>query len=144
MNATNLYGFSMCQHLPYDEFEMWHGHPDLYMKKSEKVLNTPDHSDVGHFVEVDLRYPDNKKEKTKNFPFCTENKVIFKDKNIDYMNKKKPKIVAKAKKLKYDCSDKKNYVVHYRMLKFYVIHGMVVEKIHEIISSKQDKWLEKF
>ena len=29
------------------------------------------------------------------------------------------------------------------MLKFYVRHGMVVEKIHEIISFKQSKWLEK-
>ena len=29
------------------------------------------------------------------------------------------------------------------MLKFCVRHGMVVEKIHEIISSKQSKWLEK-
>ena len=30
------------------------------------------------------------------------------------------------------------------MLKFYVRHGMVVDKIHEIISFKQSKWLEKF
>ena len=30
------------------------------------------------------------------------------------------------------------------MLKFYVRHGMVVDKIHEIISSKQSKWLEKY
>ena len=30
------------------------------------------------------------------------------------------------------------------MLKFYVRHGMVAEKIHEIISFKQSKWLEKY
>ena len=29
MDATNLYGHSMSQMLPYDEIEMWHGHPDL-------------------------------------------------------------------------------------------------------------------
>ena len=29
------------------------------------------------------------------------------------------------------------------MLKIYVRHGMVVEKIHAIISFKQSKWLEK-
>ena len=29
------------------------------------------------------------------------------------------------------------------MLKFYVRHGIVVDKIHEIISIKQSKWLEK-
>ena len=30
------------------------------------------------------------------------------------------------------------------MLKFYVRHGMVVEKIHEIKSFKQSRWLEKY
>ena len=35
-------------------------------------------------------------------------------------------------------------LVHYRMLKFYVRHGMVVDKSHEIISFEQSKWLEKY
>ena len=30
------------------------------------------------------------------------------------------------------------------MLKFYVRHGMTVDKIHEIISFKQSKWLKKY
>ena len=30
MDATNLYGHSMIQFLPYDEIEMWHGDPDKY------------------------------------------------------------------------------------------------------------------
>ena len=47
------------------------------------------------------------------------------------------------KKLICDGTDKKNYLVHYRLLKFYIRHGMVVEKVHEIISFKQSKWLEK-
>ena len=32
MDSTNLYGHSMSQMLPYDEIEMWHGHPDIYLK----------------------------------------------------------------------------------------------------------------
>ena len=55
MDATNLYGYSMSQKLPYDDFEMWHGHPDLYMNKLEEILNTPDDSDIGCFVEVDFK-----------------------------------------------------------------------------------------
>ena len=69
---------------------MWHGHPDLYMNKIEEILNTSDASDIGYFIEVDLRYPDNMKEKTKNFPFCPENGIFPKDKNNDYINKIKP------------------------------------------------------
>ena len=39
IDATNLYGHSMSQMLPYDDIEMWHGHPDLYMKWLEEILN---------------------------------------------------------------------------------------------------------
>ena len=60
------------------------------------------------------------------------------------MNKIKPKNYTKAKKLRYDWTDKKKTLIHFRMLKFYVIHGMVVDKIHEIISFKLSKWLEKY
>ena len=58
--------------------------------------------------------------------------------------KKKLKNYTKAKKLICDWADKKNYLVHYRMLKFYVTHGIIVDKIHETISFKQSKWLEKY
>ena len=76
MDATNLYGRSMIQPLPYDETEMWHGHPDLYMNKLEEILKTPHDSDIGHFVEIVLRDLDELKEKTKRFPFAPEKKVI--------------------------------------------------------------------
>ena len=80
MDATNLYGHSMIQPLPYDEIGMWHAHPDLYMKKSEEFLVTPYDSDIGYFIEVDLKYSDIMKAKTKDFPFCPDNKIIHKDK----------------------------------------------------------------
>ena len=43
-----------------------------------------------------------------------------------------------------DWSDKRNYLIHYRMLKFYLRRGMIVEKVHNIISFKQSRWLEKY
>ena len=43
-----------------------------------------------------------------------------------------------------DWSDKKKYLIHYRMLKFYVTHGMTVKKVCEVISFKQSKCLEKY
>ena len=107
MDATNSYGHSMSQLVPYDEIEMWHGHPDLYMNKLEEIINTPDVSDIGFFVEVDIRYPNNIKEKIKRFTFCPENKVIHKDKYNDYMKKIKSRSYTKAKKLICDWTDKK-------------------------------------
>ena len=86
-----------------------------------------------------MKYPDIIKKKTKNFPFCPENKVVHKDKCNDFMKKIKPKNYTEAKKLIWDWSDEENDLVHYRMLKFYVRHGMVVEKNLEVICFKQNK-----
>ena len=54
-----------------------------------------------------------------------------------------PDTYTQTRKLTCDWSFKKNYLVHYRMLKFSVRLGMVVDTIHEIDSFKQSKWLEK-
>ena len=138
MDATNLYGHSMSQMLPYDEIKF---EKDICL---EKILNTPDDNDIGYFLEVDLIYPDNIKEKTKYFPFCPENKKVNPNKYNEYMKSVKPENYTKSKKLICDWTDKKKYLIHYRILKFYVRHGMIVEKIHEIISFKQSRWLEKY
>ena len=70
MDATNLYGHSMSQLLPSDEIGIWHGHPDKYWKWLDEILNTPDDNEIGYLLEVDLKYPDNIKEKTKNSHFA--------------------------------------------------------------------------
>ena len=128
----------MSEPLPYDEIKF-----DQNVKL-EDILNTPDDSDVGYFVEADLLYPDNIKEKTKNFPFAPVNKKNNPDNFNDYMKEIKPDTYIQTSKLICDWSDKKNYLVHYRMLKFYVRHGMIVDKVNEIISFKQSRWLEKY
>ena len=127
----------MSQMLPYDEIK--------FEKKFclEKILNTPDDSDSSYFLEVDSRYSDDIKEKTRHFRFCPGNKKVNPNKYNDYMNKLKPKNYTKSKKLICDWVDKQKYLIHYRMLKFYVRHGMIVEKFHKINSYKQSKWLEK-
>ena len=138
MDATNLYGHSMSQPLPFDEIKF---------NKSvelEDILNTPDDSNIGYFVEVDLKYPDNIRQKTKFFPFAPVNKKINPGNFNDYLNEIKPNTYKQTSKLICDWSDKKNYLVFYRMLKFYVRHGMIVDKVHDIISFKQNRWLEKY
>ena len=110
----------------------------------EEILKTPDDSDIGYFLEVDLEYPHNIRRKTKHFPFCPENKSISKDDFSPYMKSIIPKNYVSHKKLICDWTDKKNYLIHYRMLKFYVRYGMKIKKVHSVISFKQSKWLEKY
>ena len=138
IDANNLYGWAMSESLPFDEIKF---EKDICLND---ILNAPDDSDIGYFIEVDLKYPDNIKQKTKNFPFAPENKKINPDSFNDYMKKIKPDNYTATKKLICDRSDKKNYLIHYRMLKFYTRHGMIINKVHNIISFKQSKWLEKY
>ena len=138
IDANNLYGHSMSQYLPYDEIKFDNN------VTLEDIINTPDDNDIGYFVEVDLKYPDNIKEKTKKFPFAPVNKKINPDNYIDYMKEIRPDTNVQTKKLICDWSDKKNYLIHYRMLKFYVRHGMIVDTVHDVISFKQSRWLEKY
>ena len=133
MDAANLYGHSMSESLPHDEIEY-----DINVKL-EDILNTPDDSDIGYFIEIDSNYPDKIKEKTKKFPFCPENKILVKDKFNEYMKQIKPKNFKKSQKIICDWNDKKSYLVHYRMLKFYIRHGMIADKVHEINSFEQSK-----
>ena len=61
----------MSQPSPYDGIKLDNN------VKLEDILNTPDDNDIGYFVEADLIYPDNIKEKTENFPFAPMNKKII-------------------------------------------------------------------
>ena len=72
------------------------------------------------------------------------NKKSNPDDFSDYMKTIKPDTYTQTKELICDWSDKKNYLVHYRMLKFYIRHGMIVEKVHSVISFKQSGWLERY
>ena len=138
IDPNNLNGHSMSQMLPYDEIKF-----DRIIKL-EDILNTPDDSDIGYFIELDLNYPDKIKEKTKIFPIAPVNKKYDPDDFSDYMKEIIPDTYTQNKKLICDWSDKKNYLIHYRMLKVYVRHGMIVDKVRDIISFKQSRWLEKY
>ena len=70
-DVNNLYGWAMSEYLPYDEIKF-----DKNVNL-EDISSTPDNIDTGYFIEVDLRYTDNIKEKTKHFPFAPENKKMI-------------------------------------------------------------------
>ena len=52
MDATNLYGHSMSQMLPYDEIKY---EKDICF---EEIINTSDDKEIDYLLEVDLKYPE--------------------------------------------------------------------------------------
>ena len=71
IDSNILYGHSMSQSLTYNEIKF-----DKNVRL-EDILSTPDNSDIGYFIEVDLKYPDKMKEKTEHFPFAPVKKTLF-------------------------------------------------------------------
>ena len=51
---------------------------------------------------------------------------------------------VKVDKLILTLYDKKNYVIHYRLLQLYVELGVQITKIHRILSYKQERWMEPY
>ena len=83
------------------------------------MLNSPDDNEIGCFLEVDLSYLYNMRQKNKYFPFCPEKKSITKDDFNEYMKTIQPKKYVSHNKLICDWTDKKKYLILYRMLKLF-------------------------
>ena len=75
------------------------------------------------------------KERTEQIAL-TPNKRKINDNELGYQEREKGK--TKTEKLILDENNKTEYMVHYRMLKFYVKMGVKVTKIHRVINFKQD------
>ena len=90
-DASNLYGWALGEYLLYDDIKFDNN------VKLEDIINTPDVSDIGYFVEVALIYPDRIEEKTKQFPLAPENKKINPDNFSDYAKSQNVTLIHKIK-----------------------------------------------
>ena len=83
-------------------------------------------------------------EKQEKIPFSPESRVSPEDKFKKPTEDEKPVNYTRKRKVFCHWTDKKKYWIPYRMFKLFVKHGMIVMKTHEIISSRQNKWLENY
>ena len=67
IDANNPHGWAMSQYLPTSEFEKLQI-PEEYILEQivEDLTHCPDNNEFGYFIECDLEYPAEYKEKTKN------------------------------------------------------------------------------
>lgn len=125
LDCNNLYGFSMCQYLPYSNFR--------FLSENElanfHVENVEDNAEWGFILEVDLLYPDNLHNHHNDLPFCPE-KCIPPG--------------GKTKKLIANLHNKYNYVIHYVHLKKCLEHGLILRKVHRVITFRQSSYLKQY
>ena len=146
IDANKFYGWAMSQYLPTSTFEKLY-FPQEYGEATqleqivEDLRFIPDNKPYGFFIECELEYPAEIKEKTENFPLCPRQTKAYPECFSDYMNgvKQQPNYKP-TEKLMCDLTNKQKYMIHYRMFKFYTKMGMRVTHIHTIYRFKQSPW----
>ena len=142
IDANNLYGGIMLQYpMPLKDFELVE---DVSL---EEILQTKDEGDIGFLVEVDLEYPDELHNKHADYPLVPDKESIDPLELSDFQTSLRNTLkltASKAKKLRQTFHPKKNYVLHYRNLKFYVNNGIKITKVHQAVKFRQSKWLSSY
>ena len=99
-----------------------------------------ENSNIGYFVEVDLKYPQHLHDLHNGLPLAPEKRSIRSSwlspfaQSFGIKPNKTPKLIETL-------LDRKNYVCHYENLKFYIKHGLIVEELHRVCEFNQSKWL---
>jgi len=114
-DVNNLYGWAMCQPLPYANFR-W-----IDDISNFNVMNVVLDSPTGYILEVDLEYPQHLHDAHADLPFCpTRDKPPGKREN----------------ELLATLYDKKRYIIHYRNLQQCTRYGLLT-KIHRVLQFAQ-------
>ena len=91
------------------------------------IKNYDENNDIGYFLEVDIDYLE----------------TLFNlHKDLSFSPKKKK--VNKVEKLIYSIEDKDKYVIHIRVLKQALNHGLVLRKVHGVIQFNQEDCLKPY
>jgi hypothetical protein len=95
-----------------------------------------------------LDYPSHIHNLHSDYPLAPESAVIDPADLSPYTQSLADKLgissTGGCRKLVATLKPKRRYAVHYRNLKLYVQLGMVVTKIHRVISFKQSRWLKTY
>ena len=154
IDENNLYGKALSEPLPHSNFhDLTSEEIEQLFPSSDSILKINKKDEIGYVFEVDLDYPPSIHDKTEDFPFAPEQGEVGEDMLSPFMkqlfcsvqqergnkNKYKP-----CRKLLLTQFDKQNYVIHYALLQFFLQEGLVLKKIHRVVSFKQKTFLEPY
>ena len=138
LDANNLYGYAMSESLPVGGFS--------FLSDEEvgnfKLGSVGENDEIGYILDVDLGY-DQLHDWHNDYPLAPEALLVSAKLHSPYAKELLKKLGRKpgrgTKKLVPNLRNKRNYVVHYRNLQFYVKHGLVVIKTHKILKFQQNR-----
>ena len=96
---------------------------------------------------MDLEYPDELHDKHADYPLVPDKEPIDPLELSDFQTSLKNALkltASKTNKLRQTFHPKRNYVVHYRNMKFYVNNGIKITQVHQAVKIRQSKWLSSY
>ncbi|XP_020299047.1 uncharacterized protein LOC109863225 [Pseudomyrmex gracilis] len=125
-DVNNLYGWAMCQPLPYGNFAWVENAYEF------DVTTVAANSNVGYILEVDLTYPKELHDAHRDLPFCPT-----REEPPGKHGKNHVKLLATV-------FNKKRYVIHYLNLQQYLRYGLRLTRIHRVLRFSQSPWLRGY
>ena len=98
-------------------------------------------------LELDLEYPHKLHDRHSDYPLAPAKLLVDNNMLSQYSKEIKNELDmenSKVEKLVPNLFDKKNYVVLFRNLKFYLDQGLKLIKIHRILQFEQSHWLKNY
>ena len=145
-DANNLYGLAMSKPLPMGGFR-WLSDNELAQFDKDSILQVDRDGAVGYIFEVDLEYPAYLHNKHSCYPMAPERLPItdemLSDLQLDLKDQLQINCTA-APKLVTTLLPKHNYVVHHSALQTYLQHGLILTKIHRVLTFHQSPWLKPY
>ena len=145
-DMNNLYGCSMSEPLPIRNFR-WLSQDEI---QSLNLSTLDDNAKEGYIYECDLRYNPQIHDCTSEYPLAPEKLTVTHEMLSPYSRAVHETVHCTeesyigTEKLIPNLKDKLNYVVHYRNLKFYADQGMIIQKIHRVLTFEQEPWLKPY
>ena len=151
IDGNNLYGSQMLFDLPTGDYKLENKD---FIKRIEKRLRYKEPiymNERGMFLEVDLEYPKDIHSHHEDFPMAPERYKVTYDQlsplNQSLYEKMKTNDLVKnyaEEKLIPTFYNRRNYILHIKCLIFYLSHGLILKKIHRIVSFKQKPFLKEY
>jgi len=140
LDMNNLYGAAQSDYLPVGDFNFLSADD---VSKFDLMAIT-ENSPIGYIVECDLEYPTTLHDNHSDYPLAPEHLTVASEMLSPFVQNLIRPGWKPTKKLIPNLYNKTKYVTHYRNLQFYINHGLIVTKIHRILSFKQSTWLKSW
>lgn len=129
------------------ERDLWWLNPDMDQLNAWVAKELGDEDPYAYLVDVDVIIPKELHDYLADYPPFPENKLPPDPSPhtcSEYEKQDELATAFRCRKLILDLNDKKGYVIHSRLLQFYVQLGCRISAVNRVVSFRQSRWIADY